>query len=68
MEKEGKTILEHIGIDSKKYGKIIKKMLFFMVGGLITGVIIDTLLNTNVFATVVPLGVLLLLLFKLYNK
>lgn len=70
-ENEGKTLFEHIGMDEEKTEKIMnsgKKIMFLLGAGVIIGIIIDTMLETNKFMIVVPLIMSLVLLFKWYNK
>lgn len=65
-----KTLFEHIGINKyfTKYNGTIKRLVFFICGGFVGGLIVDISLGTDIFKAVIPLCSVLFLLFKWYKN
>ena len=68
-EREPKTLFEHMGFDGSKlapYKAKIKQIAILMLIGYIGGLIVDITLDTAIFQSILPLGIALMILLKVY--
>jgi hypothetical protein len=74
---EGKTLFEHIGLTGKKtgtgtgifdkMGRYLKSMALFVILGFLIGTILDIMLKTNYYGSILAIGMLILWILKAFG-